>query len=84
MREGLSWANGSNNLVRFSPLRNLYSSRWWVDVSPVSCCALFRLNSDQDPRELMGDSSVTGLGWSGVDGVGSVASPGVHELRMRM
>ena len=84
VREGLSWANGSNNLVRFSPLRNLYSLRWWVDVSPVSCCALFRLNSDQDPRELKGDSSVTGLGWSGVDGVGSVASPGVHELRMRM
>ena len=70
VREGLSWANGSNNLVRFSPLRNLYSLRWWVDVSPVSCCALFRLNSDQDPRELKGDSSVTGLGWSGVDGVG--------------
>ena len=84
VREGLSWANGSNNLVRFSPLRNLYSLRWWVDVSPVSCCALFRLNSDQDPRELKGDSSVTGLGWSGVDGVGSVASPGVHELRMMM
>ena len=41
-----------------------------MDVSPVSCCALFRLNSDQDPRELKGDSSVTGLGWSGVDGVG--------------
>ena len=40
VREGLSRANGSNNLVRFSPLRNLYSSRWWVDVSPVSCCAL--------------------------------------------
>ena len=84
VREGLNWANGSNNLVRFSPLRNLYSLRWWVDVSPVSCCALFCLNSDQDPRELKGDSSVTGLGWSGVDGVGSVASPGVHELRMRM
>ena len=53
--------NGSNNLPKLTPLKNLWnlcSLRWHVDVSPMGCL-LVRLNYDQDPRELEGGQ----FGW---------------------